>query len=269
MLTPNASHYDRVISAWSLLLGENLHYGYFETGQETLDEATAGLTDRMLDRLGAPARVLDIGCGTGGPAIRAARRFGCGVVGISPSRECVRSARDAVPPDAAARVDFRLGDAQSLEFEDGSFDAALALESSHLIPDKSLLFSEARRVLRSGGRFVLCDIVLKVELGMRDVLARRDDFLLLDRVFGRAKMMTPRGYIEAATRNGFTVDETADLTSNTALTFTHWKRNAARYREEAIGRFGESSWQAFDDSIAVLQRFWQEGVLGYFMVALK
>jgi 27-O-demethylrifamycin SV methyltransferase len=36
----NARHYDRVLDAWNLLLGRNLHYGCFETGSESLDEAT-------------------------------------------------------------------------------------------------------------------------------------------------------------------------------------------------------------------------------------
>ena len=43
-----AAHYDRVTEAWGLLLGAELHYGYFETGAEELAMATAALTDRMI-----------------------------------------------------------------------------------------------------------------------------------------------------------------------------------------------------------------------------
>lgn len=268
----SARHYDEVVSAWSILLGSNLHYGYFETGEETLDEATACLTERMLDlpgALGPSARVLDVGCGTGRPAVRMARRFGCTVVGISPSQACVRGARDAMPKDVVRPIDFQVGDAQALQFGDQSFDVAWAIESSHLILDKPRLFSEARRVLKPGGCLALCDIVVQAELGMEDVIARRDDFLLLNQVFGRAMMKTPRYYAEEAARHGFVVDTRADITSQTAPTFDRWKRNASVFRDEVVGRFGEPSWKAFDDSIAVLKRFWEEGVLGYFMMAAR
>ena len=276
MLTPaaasSARHYDRVVSAWSLLLGSDLHYGYFETGEETLDEATARLTEEMLDLLGAldrGARVLDIGCGTGRPAVRMARRLGCRVVGISPSQACVRSARAATPDDVARLVDFQEGDAQCLQFGEHSFDAAWAVESSHLIPDKPRLLGEAWRVIKPGGRLVLCDIVLPAELSMRDVIARRDDLLLLNQVFGRAIMKTPRYYAEEAARHGFAVDALTDITPQTAPTLGRWKRNAGNFRDELVRRFGEPSWRAFVDSIAVLQRLWEEGVLGYFMMSAR
>ena len=44
-----AAHYDRVMAAWQLLLGDELHYGVFDRGDEPLDVATAALTGRMID----------------------------------------------------------------------------------------------------------------------------------------------------------------------------------------------------------------------------
>jgi hypothetical protein len=41
-------HYDTVVAGWKYLLGEDLHYGYFQTGTETLTDATDALTDEML-----------------------------------------------------------------------------------------------------------------------------------------------------------------------------------------------------------------------------
>lgn len=277
MLTPgalgNAHHYDAVLSAWSLLLGKNLHYGYFETGAESLDHATARLTEKMMDAAGTldkGSRVLDIGCGTGEPAAQLARRFECKVTGISPSRACVESAGAATSmSDLGRLIDFQIGDAQALQFSDESFDLAWIMESSHLIQDKALLFSEARRVLKPGGGLVLCDIGLQAELALADVIARRDDFLLLNQVFGRALMKTPRHYAALAAQNGMRVGEMLDLSPQTAPTFDRWKHNAELCRDEVVLRFGEAAWQTFDRSIAVLKRFWAEGVLGYFMMTAR
>ena len=41
-------HYDQVIGAWAYLLGEDLHYGYFENAADSLTAATDALTNVML-----------------------------------------------------------------------------------------------------------------------------------------------------------------------------------------------------------------------------
>jgi 27-O-demethylrifamycin SV methyltransferase len=68
----NQTHYDSVTDAWTLILGENLHYGYFARGEETLAEATDALIDALasLARIDSSTVVLDVGCGIGGPAFR-------------------------------------------------------------------------------------------------------------------------------------------------------------------------------------------------------
>ena len=100
--------YDRVTAAWLMLLGEEFHYGVFNAGDEPLDVATAELTARMAAgaRFGAGLSVLDIGCGTGAPAITMARRHGVQVTGtIVPGLEPGINYRLDLPMDSAIAPD--------------------------------------------------------------------------------------------------------------------------------------------------------------------
>jgi ubiquinone/menaquinone biosynthesis C-methylase UbiE len=66
-------------------------------------------------------------------------------------------------------VDLRIGDAQALEFEDQSFDTVIITFGLCTIPDDRGALSEARRVLRSGGRLVLLEHVRSPSLAVRAV----------------------------------------------------------------------------------------------------
>ncbi|MFD0442147.1 SAM-dependent methyltransferase [Streptomyces indonesiensis] len=104
------------------------------------------------------SRVLDIGCGFGGPAIRLAQKTGAEVVGISVSRKQVEKANElAEAAGVSGKVTFQYGDAMDLVFDDGSFDAIWMLESVMQMPDRAAALAEAARVLRPGGRLALTD----------------------------------------------------------------------------------------------------------------
>lgn len=92
-------------------------------------------------------RLLDLACGPGYVA-EAARARGAEPLGVDFTPEMVRLAQQRNP-----EIEFRHGDAQALEFEDGAFDAvAMNFGVLHL-PDPEAAFSEACRVLRSRGRY--------------------------------------------------------------------------------------------------------------------
>src|SRR5918992_5544917 len=78
-------YYDRVMPAWRLLMGRNLHYGYFDGPHQALDTATDNLTERIANaaELRPGLDVLDVGCGDGQTSCWLAERFGCRIVGSS------------------------------------------------------------------------------------------------------------------------------------------------------------------------------------------
>ena len=106
----------------------------------------------LVDFAGIPnqGRVLDIGSGTGSLSIEVAARKGAHhVTGIDPSREYTAFAINRNP--FPGRIDFQVGDAQDLQFEDAAFAACLSLLVFNFIPDPGKALREARRVVNPGG----------------------------------------------------------------------------------------------------------------------
>jgi SAM-dependent methyltransferase len=95
----------------------------------------------------APRRVLEVGSGQGELAERIVRETGAEVVAVDQSERMVELAR-------ARGVDARVGDVQSLPFEDASFDCALAAWMLYHVPDLDRALAELARMLRRGGRLV-------------------------------------------------------------------------------------------------------------------
>ena len=272
-----ASHYDRVTEAWLLLLGDELHYGVFATGDEPLPVATAALTRTMIDaaRLQVtpagerPLRLLDIGCGSGAPACDLVEEFGIEVVGITTSPVGVATARDRAARRGLPGATFEQRDGTDNGFEDASFDVAWAMESAHLMRDRHALLSEAARVVRPGGRVVLCDLLRWREIPFAEVRARREDFATLRTAFGDAHFESLAYYAESLAELGLEVEVADDLTQATLATFDRWRDNAARHRDAVVDLIGASGLAAFERSCDILEAFWRDGTFGYGVVAAR
>jgi ubiquinone/menaquinone biosynthesis C-methylase UbiE len=114
----------------------------------TFAGATRPFIDGLLDaaRVGRGARLLDIACGPGFVASRAAMR-GAVAHGLdfSPAMLAIAGSRDGA-------VRFDQGDAEAMPYADGEFDAAVANFGIHHVPRPLLALREAHRVLRRAGR---------------------------------------------------------------------------------------------------------------------
>ncbi|MDT4914271.1 MAG: hypothetical protein QOC66_3399 [Pseudonocardiales bacterium] len=263
-----AAHYDRVTAAWELVLGAELHYGVFVSGDEDLPTATRELTTRMIEaaRLQAGHRVLDVGCGTGAPARRLASECGVEVLGIttSPVGAALADQRARAAGLDTARFEIRDGTRNGLPAD--SFDRVWVMESSHLMPARQELFSECARVLRPGGRLVLCDIIRLRDIPFLEVRQRRHEFAVLRAAFGTARMDTLddyRGYAEAA---GLTDISCAPI-PDTLPTFDRWQSNLDSHHDEVTEILGAENTAQFEESLAILRRLWQDGTLGYGLVS--
>lgn len=260
-----AVHYDRVTEAWGMVLGDELHYGVFDTGGESLEEATAALTTRMIGAaaLAPGQRVLDVGCGSGAPACRLATEYGVEVMGITTSQVGVETARARAATSVVAGVTFEQRDGTSNGLPDASFDRVWVLESSHLMVDRQALVSEGARVLRPGGRIVLCDVIRRRDIPFLELRARHADFAVLRAAFGAARMDPLDSYVTYALEAGLVVEEVVDLTTETLPTFEHWQAKASLHRGSVTAILGADGVETFEASLAILEGFWRDGTLGY------
>lgn len=102
-------------------------------------------------------RVLDVGCGTGFLLLGAARRS-AQVVGVDVTPAMLAEAKRRVDEAGLTNVTLREASAEALPFADQRFDVALNRLTLHHLGNPRRVLSEIHRVLRPGGRLVLCDI---------------------------------------------------------------------------------------------------------------
>lgn len=112
--------------------------------------------------LDAFTRVLDLGCGIGGPARYLATTFGCKVTGVDLSPGFIDAATYLTARCGLSdRVTFQVGEALHLPFDDASFDAVFLQHVAMNIADRTALYREMRRILAPGGRLATYDLVLR------------------------------------------------------------------------------------------------------------
>jgi cyclopropane fatty-acyl-phospholipid synthase-like methyltransferase len=231
--------YDDYAALCDVTVGENLHFGYWDTPDSgaTLAEAAHRLTDVLADRLALTAgqRLLDVGCGVGGPTVRIARRTGAQVTGISISKEqIIRAAAHAELAGMADRVTFQHANAIELPFPAESFDAVIALESLIHVPDREQVLGQIRNVLRPGGRLVLTDFYERTPIPAAKLPAVQRylrDFLFT--------IVQPGDYIPLLQNAGLRFIEILDISAQSVRqTFTHLSAQLTEEQRKLGTEFG-------------------------------
>lgn len=106
--------------------------------------------------------VLDIGCGAGVDTLVAALMVGPQgrVAGVDVIPEMLRRARENLARTTIENVEFQEASAENLPYSGESFDVVISNGAFNLVTDKMSALSEAFRVLKPGGRFMMADQVL-------------------------------------------------------------------------------------------------------------
>ena len=136
--------------------------------------------------------MIDLGSGAGFDCFLAARAVGPAghVIGVDMTHEMLAKARANAVLVGLRNVEFRLGELEHLPVGDNSADVILSNCVINLVPDQQQVFREAFRVLKSGGRLAISDVVNIAPLSAE---LRGDADLICGCVAGAA----PAGQIEA------------------------------------------------------------------------
>lgn len=162
-------------------------------------------------------RLLDVGCGRGGPTIELAEKLDAAATGIDLVPFNIATAQT----NAASRgtpVTFLVGDATSLPSATDSMEVCTAIDSLVYIPDKPTVFEELARVLGPGGVVAVSDLLISDDTGPAGKAAV-DEFA---EAWDMPSLSTVDQYLSDLARAGFSIDEVQDITANSIGRFQKW-----------------------------------------------
>ena len=265
--SPATRHYDANYGNFQAELYAEIRREAFgeDIGQSSW--LTAEEQDRFLPqlKLSAGKLLLDIACGSGGPALRIAAKTGCSLVGIDVHGDAISTAKVlACDRGLADRVSFQVANAADrLPFPDAHFDAITCVDAINHLPHRPRIFSDWERLLKRGGHLLFTDpITVTGPLTGEEIAVRSSigffSFVPVDydrRLLGESGLDLIT--CEDATQN------MADLAA---------RRGAARASRSALLRNieGEETYQRQQDFFEVAARVARERRLSRFLyIALK
>jgi SAM-dependent methyltransferase len=206
---------------------------------------TAGEWLEFADQLGVGpgTEVLEVGSGSGGPAIYLAAARECRITGVDINEHGVRNAQAlAQARGLAGQARFQAVDAsRPLPFPADSFDVVLSNDAMCHIVNRVAALRDWHRVLRPGGRALFTDAMVVTGVVSNEEMATRSSIGFY--------LFVPPGENERMLREaGFGILAVQDVTANEAEVASRWHDARARHGDALVAREGEANFEG-------LQRF--------------
>ncbi|ERT07746.1 methyltransferase domain protein [Lyngbya aestuarii BL J] len=140
--------------------GEDIHVGIYKSEDEPVFDASRRTVEEIAShlKLNENSRVLDIGAGYGGAARYLVEKFGCHVTCVNLSE--VQNERNRLlnqEQNVSSKIDVVDASFEDLPLDDISFDVVWSQDAILHSGNRSLVFKEVYRVLKSGGEFIFTD----------------------------------------------------------------------------------------------------------------
>ena len=233
---PTTGQYDKnFIKLIDLVYGKNF---MSQGGKKSVDEMLQN-TDPY------QKKILDFGCGTGGPAIYIQKSYNATVTGVDVDDVILEEAQEAIRK-TDIHIDLVKITSNTLPFEDNSFDIIFSKEVILHIENKEELFKELYRVLKPGGSIVIFDWFHEKSYYSPELT----EFLTIDGLTWR--LTTISEYLDLLKKSGFTITEVEDKTEYSVNISTEDVKNLQ-------GTIGDSVKKEFDaDTLEYSKKSWAD-----------
>lgn len=204
--------------------------------------------------------LLDVACGSGGPAMRIAEKTECSILGIDVHEQAISTANSlAAQRGFEERAEFRIADASAkLPFSDKGCDAITCIDAINHLPDRRQVIADWARILRPGGRLLFTDpITITGPLNAAEIAVRSSIGFFL---------FVPPGFDEQTIAGcGLRLVWRDDVTANMAKIAE--RRHAARAsRSSALREIeGDQTFEGQQEFLAMAARLAEEKRLSRFV----
>jgi ubiquinone/menaquinone biosynthesis C-methylase UbiE len=206
--------------------------------------------------LSGDSQLLDVGCGSGGPALRFAETTSASVVGIDRLEEGIATAtRLAEERGLNDRAEFMQADAGGrLPFTDQHFDSVISIDVMCHLPNRLDILREWHRVTAPGARILFTDPTIVTGLV---TAAEIDDRSSIGTYVFSAAPNNEKLLVEA----GFELVRCDDMTENMAAVAGRWHDARSRFHDDLVADEGERTFEGIQRFLAAAHLLAREGRL--------
>jgi cyclopropane fatty-acyl-phospholipid synthase-like methyltransferase len=203
--------------------------------------------------------LLEIACGSGGPALYLARKFKCHITGLDINEEAVKTADQQALDSGLQNVSFRLADVtRPLPFDDQTFDAVMCMDSANHFGDRPWILREWYRLLKPGRRILFTDPVVITGPISNEELASRSSIGF----FIFMPLQVTENMIKEA---GFKLIRREDVTGNIELTSGRWHASREKHREDLLKIENDELYEGVQKFLATVHKLTSERRLSRFV----
>jgi cyclopropane-fatty-acyl-phospholipid synthase len=273
------SHYDLSDEFFELFLDPTHTYScaYFEDPNATLEQAQMAKIDLSLGKceLSPGMKLLDIGCGWGATAFRAAEKYQANVTGLTLSENqyeyCSHHARASANPDA---VQFRL---QGWEEFNEPVDRIVSIGAfEHFRNSRhEAFFQRCREMLPSDGIMMLHSIVTTSLADLREqgIEYTQEDVhfakFIRDEIFPGGQLCVPDRIKSFAQRSGFDVYHVQSLRLHYARTLEIWAEHLSLAKEQAIGLTSQTVYDRYQKYLTGCAEQFRKGTIDVMQFCMR